>query len=462
MIGYSNEYERLNKKKVQNDIFERYKGKKFKNVILFPSTTMNDLKLGFEKKVFDENTRFLFIEKGECYPYSHSRDGKKEGFDSFGFSGNQEKMMRKIFFLNELLEYEKEEKKFDVNRCYFHFDELYTMDLKYVCNKMNISGFDFCYFDFCGGLPYKLMNWFRYYVDYFKHSELAFTHCIDNLARGNKKTWGKFDAIKPLTYYSIIGEDRNIIGDNFENRFQNLKYETNNTHVYNANNMILFYEMIFKKRYDNLVFYKDMEGDEWNHRQKMSSFVLIDNDKYKEDIKELEFEIESVKPETILEKTGRYWKSQIYDLNEMCEKKLMDKYTYISDNQFNKLKDVLKKYVDMYDMFNFKESKRKIILNKKKEILHKTKNIKSYIKDDISTLIMFIKDEKTRNDLNELYQIKKKELKEVEIYIKRVLAMQKAREERKGAKMKEFVSFFKGLNSEDKVKMIQKIKKSVC
>lgn len=455
MIGYANGYERVNKKKIQSEVFEKYVGKRFKNVILFPSTTMNDLRNGYEKKVFDKETRFLFIEKGECYPYKHTKEGKKEEFDfeieDIGW--NQDKKMRKIFFLNELLEFEKEEKAFDTRRCYFHFEELHNMDLEYICNVMNISEFDFCYFDFCGGLTDKLMQWFRYYKDYFKNSELVFTHCIDNLARGNSLTWYKYDAVKPLEYYGLKGEDRDILKGNYETRFYNLKREANNTHILNANNMLLFYEKVFNKKYSDVIFYKDMEGDEWNHRQKMISFRLIKDKGYEGDIKGIDFLKEVNKPENLFKKTYKYWKCNIYDMKEMLSIALMRRYTYIEEDQYEKLKEVIQRYIDMYDMESFKISKRKINFDTKKKILNKTKNIKSYITKDISSQIKLIINPNKRKELEELYKSKKKELEDVEKYIKKELAGQKEREKRFGKMM----NFFNDLDKREKVEFLKRM-----
>lgn len=346
---YSALKSREEKHKVQDCIF-RYYNNPVNVALMFPSTTMYDLRLGFKNGIFNFNTKFIFIENGDCQVFNETINGLKEE-SKFNSLRRDNLWMKKIGFLHMLSLFAKEESRLNINNIYLHLDNFETLDLKKALNYLNEEKVDFCYFDFCGILNKKMMEWFRFYRKYIKDGFLAFTYCIESFHRVYNNKYGK---IKFSDYYGLLEKEKKyeILNVSFEGGSRDLCVD-------NSQYLLEFHEAVFNKVPEYIVIYKDNKE---KNGLGMISFIMS-NVISNSSLKFIKNDI--IKPQSIFDKK-RFSKS--YEDNWGNFNNLKDVYlSYMHVSAISQFNILTENFIEQNkkDFFNIYESKykRKTMLN---------------------------------------------------------------------------------------------------
>lgn len=331
---YDSQIDRIEKTKIQEELFKKF-GKDKKVAILLPSTTLKDLRLGYKEGVFNKDTKFIIIERGNCEPLFYNKE-KQIIWEDIKKNNRYKKIYTLNTFLYELVRYSTENELFDINNCYFHFDEFYKLDLEHALFSLKEDKIDFGYFDFCGTPTKEIVEWFILNKNKLKDSEMAYTFCISGLQRGKRGN--------TYNYYYLNKEETDI--------------------SYSQENLITkinkFFETLFCKKVELNNIYRDTVLNMYsfylgNKNQEIKENILYDGENrkiYDNNIKWYERNIKIF--DTCLNKLKKF----IMD-NEIYNSLIFEKYL-----------TVVKKYKNQYDKGMFKKIKRQ--KNKLKETTIKT------------------------------------------------------------------------------------------
>ena len=328
-MKYTGLKDRPEKEKVQEDLFKVFK-KEHKVCLMLPSTTLKDLKRGFDNNIFNSDSKFIFVENGNCDSVYVTEEGEKKYWEipEIGVKNSY-----KInFFIYNLVKYSFENTNFNIDNCVFHFDDIENLDLEESLKQLNEKFVDFAYFDLCGIPNQNILNWYCLNKHCFtRDSDIGFTYCINGLQRLKKGN--------EYSYYFMDKPEEDI---SFSN--DNLMEKINT-----------FHQELFGREVIESIVYKDI-------KQNMYSFMLGKVKRRRYNIKNLNIE------KDIIYNRGQRWaylNLKCLHLSSQDLKFFLERIGKYDENIFNKHLSVINRFENSIDLEKFRKGKKSFRFSEK-------------------------------------------------------------------------------------------------